>query len=59
MLASWSAARRKNAAYYDSAFADLNDVRTPTIDPANESIYNQYTLRVARRDALKRELGIA
>jgi dTDP-4-amino-4,6-dideoxygalactose transaminase len=55
-LASWSAARRKNAAYYDAAFADLNDVRTPTIDPANESIYNQYTLRVAKRDALQAHL---
>jgi len=55
-LASWSAARRKNAAYYDAAFADLDDVRTPTIDPANESIFNQYTLRVARRDALQTHL---
>jgi dTDP-4-amino-4,6-dideoxygalactose transaminase len=55
-LASWSATRRKNAAYYDKAFADLDDVRTPTIDPANESIYNQYTLRVARRDALQAHL---
>jgi dTDP-4-amino-4,6-dideoxygalactose transaminase len=55
-LASWSAARRKNAAYYDKAFADLDDVRTPTVDPANESIYNQYTLRVARRDALQTHL---
>jgi len=60
-LASWSAARRKNAAYYDKAFADLDDVRTPTIEPANESIYNQYTLRVARRDDLQihlKEKGI-
>lgn len=55
-LASWSAARRKNAGYYNAAFADLDDVRTPTIDPANESIYNQYTLRVARRDALQTHL---
>jgi dTDP-4-amino-4,6-dideoxygalactose transaminase len=55
-LAAWSAARRKNAAYYDAAFADLDDVRTPTIDPANESIYNQYTLRVARRDDLQSHL---
>lgn len=55
-LASWSNARRKNAAYYDAAFADLDDVRTPTIDPANESIYNQYTLRVAKRDALQAHL---
>jgi len=56
MLSSWSSARRKNAAYYDSAFADLDDVRTPTIDPANESIYNQYTLRVARREDLQAHL---
>src|SRR5256885_2759545 len=55
-LSSWSTARRKNAAYYNAAFADLDDVRTPTIDPANESIYNQYTLRVARRDALQAHL---
>jgi dTDP-4-amino-4,6-dideoxygalactose transaminase len=56
MLASWSAARRKNAAYYDAAFADVDDIRTPTIDPANESIYNQYTLRVARREELQQHL---
>jgi dTDP-4-amino-4,6-dideoxygalactose transaminase len=55
-LASWSAGRRKNAEYYNKAFADLDDVRTPTIDPANESIYNQYTLRVAKRDGLQAHL---
>ena len=55
-LESWSAARRKNAAYYDAAFADVDDVRTPTIDAANESIYNQYTLRVARRGDLQGHL---
>jgi dTDP-4-amino-4,6-dideoxygalactose transaminase len=31
-------------------------IRTPTIDPANESIYNQYTLRAERRDALQEHL---
>ncbi len=55
-LADWSMRRRENAAFYDAAFADLDDVRTPIIDPANESIYNQYTLRVARRDALQAHL---
>ena len=52
-LAHWSARRREHAAHYDAAFADLADVRTPVVDPANESIYNQYTLRVARRDDLQ------
>jgi dTDP-4-amino-4,6-dideoxygalactose transaminase len=56
MLSAWSAARRKNAAYYDAAFADVEGVRTPTIDPANESIYNQYTLRVAKREDLQSHL---
>ena len=46
-LAAWSAKRRANAAYYDAAFADVPDVRTPFVDPANESIFNQYTIRVA------------
>jgi len=55
-LASWSAGRRKNAEYYNKAFADLDGVRTPVIDPANESIYNQYTLRVAKRDGLQAHL---
>jgi dTDP-4-amino-4,6-dideoxygalactose transaminase len=56
-LEKWSAARRKNAEYYDRAFADLADVRTPTVDPANESIYNQYTLRAENRDGLQAHLG--
>lgn len=60
-LAGWSAGRRKNAAYYDAAFADLPDIRTPHIEACNESIFNQYTIRVARRDALQsflKEKGI-
>ena len=55
-LESWSAARRRNAAYYDAAFADLPELVTPYIDPANTSIYNQYTIRVPQRDALQAHL---
>ena len=29
---------------------------TPSVDPANESIFNQYTIRVPRRDALRKHL---
>lgn len=60
-LAQWSAARRANAAYYDQAFADVAEVVTPYIDPANTSIYNQYTIRAQKRDALQaylKERGI-
>lgn len=60
-LEGWSAARRRNAAYYDAAFADVADIVTPWIDPANTSIYNQYTIRVPWRDELQaflKERGI-
>jgi len=55
-LAGWSAARRKNAAYYDQAFADVSEIATPYIEPANESIFNQYTIRADRRDDLQASL---
>ncbi len=54
-LAGWSEARRRNAAFYDGALADVDEVVTPPIGPGNESIFNQYTIRVGgdRRDALR------
>jgi dTDP-4-amino-4,6-dideoxygalactose transaminase len=55
-LQGWSAKRRKNAAYYTAAFTDLADIGTPYVDPANESIFNQYTIRVPRRDEFKAHL---
>jgi dTDP-4-amino-4,6-dideoxygalactose transaminase len=55
-LEQWSAARRANAAYYTDALSDLPDVVVPKIDPANESIFNQYTIRAQRRDALMEHL---
>ena len=56
-LAQWSAKRRENARYYDEALADLADVRTPVTEVGSESIFNQYTLRVERRDALRAHLS--
>ncbi|MDE3171676.1 MAG: DegT/DnrJ/EryC1/StrS family aminotransferase [Gemmatimonadota bacterium] len=55
-LAAWSAKRRTNAAYYNRALADVRQVVTPFVDPANESIFNQYTLRCERRDELQAHL---
>src|SRR5687768_13563435 len=55
-LAKWSTRRRENAAYYDRALQGIGDLRTVGIDPANESIYNQYTIRTASRDALQKHL---
>lgn len=55
-LAGWSSSRRSNAGYYDRGFKRLEEVTTPFIDPANTSIYNQYTIRVKDRDALREHL---
>ena len=61
-LDRWSAKRRRNAAYYDARFVDA-PVTPPVVYDFNESIYNQYTVRVpnGRRDAVQahlNELGI-
>ena len=57
-LGGWSAKRRENAAYYDAAFADLarhGAIASPFVAPENESIFNQYTVRVmdGRRNELQ------
>lgn len=53
LLDKWSEARRKNAAKYNNLLKDLACVQTPYIAPDNESIYNQYVLRVSKRDQLR------
>ena len=55
-LEGWSAARRKRAAAYTAAFAGHGTIVPPAVDPANEHIFHQYTIRVARRDALLEHL---
>lgn len=51
-LETWSLARRRNAALYDAAFAG-SPVVTPFVHPDCMSIYNQYSIRVSGRDALR------
>jgi len=48
-LDDWSEARRRNAAYYDEKFKGTV-VKTPYISGDCVSIYNQYCIRVPRRD---------
>ena len=55
-LAGWSAGRRDRAAWYSARFAGQGDVTPPEVDPANEAIFHQYTIRVPRRDALREHL---
>jgi dTDP-4-amino-4,6-dideoxygalactose transaminase len=48
-LDEWSEARRRNAVYYDEKFAGTV-VQSPYISPDCKTIYNQYVIRVPRRD---------
>jgi dTDP-4-amino-4,6-dideoxygalactose transaminase len=55
-LEQWSAARARHAARYTEAFSGHPDVCPPRTDPANEHIFNQYTIRAPRRDELQAHL---
>jgi dTDP-4-amino-4,6-dideoxygalactose transaminase len=55
-LAEWSAARRRNAARYTEALTGHSVICPPHTDQDNEHIFNQYTIRVERRDALQAHL---
>ncbi len=58
-LDTWHEGRRSNAAFYGEHLASVEQVTTPIIADGNESIYNQYTLRVQQRDELQKYLGEA
>ena len=51
-LDRWSEARARNAALYNSLFEGSRVVR-PWHDPRTRHIYNQYVIRVPKRDALR------
>lgn len=58
-LDAWHRARQANAARYDAAFARLSvtdRIGLPRRDPAGSHIFNQYTIRLPRRDALRARL---
>ena len=55
-LDGWTAARQRNAAFYDAAFSAAgmaNEVITPKASVQGRHIFNQYVVRVPDRDALK------
>lgn len=58
-LDEWSAARQRNAAFYDAAFdrADLGRaIQTPVARDGTRHIYNQYVIRARDRDLLRQHL---
>ncbi len=52
-LDDWSAGRRANAAKYGELLAGFEPVVTPAISKDCVSIYNQYVIRVPKRDELQ------
>jgi dTDP-4-amino-4,6-dideoxygalactose transaminase len=58
-LDAWTAARARNAAIYDAAFAEARlgeHLQTPHHTPRARHIYNQYVIRVADRDGVRKHL---
>lgn len=51
-LSRWTQQRIKNAKYYYQHLDNIKEVKLPFIHPDAESIFNQFTLQVERRDEL-------
>jgi len=56
-LDGWAKKRRENACVYEGLLGDVAEVVVPKVLPGNFHVYNQYTLRVRRRDELRAFLG--
>ncbi len=55
-LDEWAEGRRRNAARYEKLFADSKvqgRVTLPTVEPASFHVFNQFTIRVQKRDELR------
>jgi len=57
-LEEWNRLRRAHALTYNQLFADNDNIVTPYTEPHNVHIYNQYTLRVKKRDELEKHLKL-
>jgi dTDP-4-amino-4,6-dideoxygalactose transaminase len=58
-LEQWATARRENAERYRELFHEFrleSVVKAPTTPPRHIHVYNQFTIRVAARDALREHL---
>jgi len=55
-LERWTEARRRNAQRYDHLFDEMGlseDIQLPVVMDGNRHIFNQYVIRVPRRDKLR------
>lgn len=63
-LGRWNQRRVENALAYTKAFASIEGITPLSIEPGNEPVYHQYTVRAERRDELlsylkERDIGAA
>ncbi|MBI4538251.1 MAG: DegT/DnrJ/EryC1/StrS family aminotransferase [Gemmatimonadetes bacterium] len=56
-LDAWTQSRRRNAGLYDELLEGVEGVVAPAAEERNEHVFNQYTIRAARRDELVEHLG--
>ncbi len=56
-LEGWNDARRSHAAAYTAGLEKVSGVVCPTEAPGSHHVYNQYTVRAARRDDLELHLA--
>jgi len=56
-LNQWCEERRTNAAYYEQKFAAVPEVVTPYASPHCRHVYNQYVIRLPRRDDARKFLA--
>src|SRR5437016_537676 len=52
-LSNWQRARQSHAAEYNRLFSEIPGVMPPLAPDGFEHVYHQYTIRVAKRDALQ------
>jgi UDP-2-acetamido-2-deoxy-ribo-hexuluronate aminotransferase len=57
-LDEYCAARQNAAAFYDKAFAEIEELQTPAREKKSTHVFHQYTLQIknGERDALKKHL---
>jgi dTDP-4-amino-4,6-dideoxygalactose transaminase len=56
-LPEWQKARQQRAGEYTKLLARVPGITTPTVPAGSEHVFHQYTIRIARRDALQRFLA--
>lgn len=56
-LDRWTQGRRANACRYHEGLEEVEEVGLPVVRPGNLHVYNQFTIRVPRRDELREHLA--